>query len=76
MCNCNQKRSAYSAQQETASRGTRGMVKVKLIGGDPIALSGNVTGRTYVFREINDVHMVDKRDATGMKDVKGLQFFY
>ncbi|MBL7732412.1 MAG: hypothetical protein JNM88_14630 [Chitinophagaceae bacterium] len=73
MCNCNKKRAAYGADNET-TRNQRGMVKVKLVGGDPIALSGNITGRTYIFRKLNDVQLVDKRDAKQLEKINGLQF--
>lgn len=72
MCNCNQQRASYSAEN---NRSHKGMVKVKLIKDTPMALSGNVTGRIYVFRNLDDIHWVDKRDAMSMKGEEALQLF-
>jgi hypothetical protein len=55
---------------------TKGMVKVMLIKNTPMVLNGNITGRMYVFRNLNDTHWVDKRDAMSMKEVNELQVFY
>jgi len=52
------------------------MVKVKLIENSALVLNGDVTGRMYIFRNINDINWVDKRDAISMKGTKGLQIFY
>ena len=73
MCNCNQKRTTYSSQNNESQKG---MVKVKLIENSALVLNGDVTGRMYIFRNINDINWVDKRDAISMKGTKGLQIFY
>ncbi len=73
MCNCNQKRAIYSSEK---SQLQKGMVKVKLTENTPMALNGNITGRMYVFRNMNDINWVDKRDAMDMKGINGLQVFY
>lgn len=73
MCNCNQQRASYSSGNDNAQTG---MVKVKLIEDSAIVLNGDVTGRMYIFRNINDTNWVDKRDAVSMKGMKGLQIFY
>ncbi|WP_264564755.1 hypothetical protein [Flavobacterium sp. N3904] len=70
MCNCNQQRSTYSAAN---SQIPKGMVKVKLVKNKPIVLNGDFTGRTYIFREINDINWVDKRDAISLTNAQGLQ---
>lgn len=54
----------------------KGMVKVMLIKNEPTAVNGNITGRMYVFRNINDIHWVDRRDALSMKELNALQIFY
>ena len=70
MCNCNQQRSMYSAASDQIQRG---MVKVKLVQNESIVLIGDITGRTYIFREINDINWVDKRDAMSLTESQGLQ---
>lgn len=70
MCNCNKKRAAYSAGNNQPQKGT---VKVVLVENKPKTLNGNVTGRMYVFNKIHDINWVDRRDAVGMEEVKGLQ---
>lgn len=73
MCNCNQKRASYSFENEQSRKG---MVKVMLVEHQPQVINGDVTGRMYVFRNINDVNWVDKRDAAGMGEIRGLQVMY
>ena len=72
MCNCNQKRTQYAADQ---SRETlpQGMVRVKLIQQVPLVLNGDITGRTYIFETLNDIQWMDKRDLASMKGLTGLQ---
>lgn len=69
MCNCNQQRLMYSNTNVTP----KGMVRVKLVEDKAIVLNGNITGRTYIFREINDINWVDKRDAMSLTESQGLQ---
>ena len=73
MCNCNRQRANYTANNIPSKKG---MVKVMLIKNTPMTLNGNVTGRMYVFRNMNDIHWVDKRDAMSMQQVNELQVFY
>jgi len=73
MCNCNQKRAMYSSE---IAQLQKGMVKVKLIQNNPLLLNGNITGRIYVFKEINDINWVDRRDVMSMKETTGLQIFF
>ena len=73
MCNCNNKRAAYTAQNNQLQTG---MVKVKLVADVPMVLNGNITGRMYVFRNINDTNWVDQRDVLSMKQTAGLQIIY
>jgi Icc-related predicted phosphoesterase len=54
----------------------KGMVKVKLTKADALIVSGDITGRMYVFRNINDVNWVDKRDAVSMKERDELQVLH
>ncbi len=70
MCNCNQKRVTYTSQHTNAEKG---MVKVTLIENKPIVVNGDITGRMYVFRHINDFNWVDKRDALSITHYKQLQ---
>lgn len=70
MCNCNQQRVLYTSaipQQQ------RGMAKVKLTVNRPIMFNGNITGRLYEFKKINDIKLVDRRDLAGMENDNGLQ---
>jgi hypothetical protein len=73
MCNCNQKRAMFSSGNNQSQKG---MVKVKLIQNNALVLNGAITGRMYVFRNINDINWVDKRDAISMKETNGLQIFF
>lgn len=73
MCDCNQKRAIYSSGNDQPQKG---MVKVKLIENNALVLTGDITGRMYVFRSINDINWVDKRDAMSMKEINGLQIFF
>jgi hypothetical protein len=73
MCNCNQQRAMYTSENKQLQKGT---VKVMLVNNTPMVLNGDVTGRMYIFRNINDVNWVDRRDAISMKGINGLQIFY
>jgi hypothetical protein len=73
MCNCNQQRAAYTSQNNPAQKG---MVKVTLIENKPLVLNGDITGRMYVFRNINDVNWVDRRDAISMRKIKEIQILH
>jgi hypothetical protein len=73
MCNCNQKRSMFSSQN---ARPPEGMVKVRLTDKKPLLLRGDITGRMYVFRNENDLLLVDSRDAMSMKEMRVLQVLY
>ncbi len=73
MCNCNQKRAIYSSE---SNQSQKGMVKVILKENTPTVLNGDITGRIYVFRKINDLNWVDKRDVMSMNEINGLQIFY
>lgn len=70
MCNCNPQRSQYNTAN---NQNPIGMVKVKLITNKSIVLNGNITGRAYVFRKINDINWVDKRDALSLMETQDLQ---
>ncbi len=70
MCNCNQQRKSYSSGNTPSQTG---IVKIRLTENNPVVLNGDITGRMYVFRNINDIVWVDKRDAMRMKEIKGLQ---
>ena len=63
----------YSSENHQSQKG---VVKVKLTENNPMVLNGNITGRIYVFRNINDLNWVDKRDVMSMKEINGLQIFY
>lgn len=70
MCNCNQQRIQYNAYE---NQNPKGMVKVKLITKNSLLVNGDLTGRSYIFRKINDINWVDKRDAMGFAKIKDLQ---
>jgi hypothetical protein len=69
MCNCNQQRALYAAN----NTGPKGTVKVISIAEASTVINGDITGRMYVFRNKNDFNWVDKRDAISMKENKSLQ---
>jgi hypothetical protein len=73
MCNCNQQRTIYSAANNQSQKNS---IKVVLIKNTPLTLNGNITGRMYIFRNLNDVVWVDKRDAIDMKNKEELQVFF
>ena len=73
MCNCIQQRALYSTE---INQSQKELVKVKLIQNNPLVLNGNITGRDYVFKKINDINWVDKRDVISMKETTGLQVFF
>jgi hypothetical protein len=73
MCNCNQKRTMYASENNHSQNGT---VKVMLISNTPMVVNGDITGRMYVFRNMNDINWIDKRDAMSLKGIEGLQIFY
>lgn len=70
MCNCNQKRAAYTAELSSSEKG---MVKVKLIKNNPMVINGDVTGRTYIFNALNEVVTMDKRDVPSISGYAELQ---
>jgi hypothetical protein len=72
MCNCNQNRAAVARD---SVHSPRSVVKVMLVENTPVSINGNYTGRTYRFKNINDINWVDKRDIPAVKDIKGLQIF-
>ncbi|MCD4734633.1 MAG: hypothetical protein K8R53_01195 [Bacteroidales bacterium] len=52
------------------------MVKVLLKENKPMVINGDITGRMYVFRKINDINWVDKRDIVGIRETTSLQISY
>jgi hypothetical protein len=70
MCNCNQKRTMYSQENNSNKNG---MVKVKRIDDSPLVMNGDITGRAYIFRALNEINWVDKRDAMSISEKDGLQ---
>lgn len=79
MCDCNQKRMAFVAgnsRNRAEEDVHRGMNQVKLIQKEALEINGDVTGRTYLLKKKNDIVWVDKRDLSGMKDIKGLKLFF
>jgi hypothetical protein len=74
MCNCTRKRASYSAQNSSRDRGT---VKVKLLGKESLKVTGDITGRVYVFsNNNNNMNWVDRRDIISMKKNKELQILH
>ena len=73
MCNCKQQRASYTSQAKPVQTG---MIKAKLIQDKPLVLNGDITGRMYVFRNINDIIWVDRRDAMSMKANKEIEISY
>lgn len=77
MC-CNQKRTAFKLTSSTPAEveNTNGMHRVKLTHKKPITVTGDITGRVYVFKQTGVVTWVDKRDLYYLKNVKGLEIIY
>ena len=73
MCNCNQKRAIYSSEN---NKSPKGMVRVILKENTPMVLNGDITGRMYVFRKVNDVNWVDRRDLMSIKEINGMELYY
>lgn len=73
MCNCNQKRVAYSSEKNQIQKNA---VKVKLTTEKPMVLNGDITGRMYVFERKNDINWIDNRDVLGFKNIKQIQILY
>lgn len=69
MCNCNQKRTQYSQSTQSSKVG---MVKVKLTENKSMVINGAYTGRAYIFRKLNELVWVDKRDAMSMDVISAL----
>ncbi|MBA3704353.1 MAG: hypothetical protein H0W84_00190 [Bacteroidetes bacterium] len=67
---------AGNSQNHIKRDANRGMNQVKLVQQDPLKINGDVTGRIYEFKKMNDIIWVDKRDLMGMKTIKGLQLFF
>jgi hypothetical protein len=49
------------------------MRQVKLVQKGLFTITGDITGRVYVFKKINDINWVDKRDVVYMEKVEELQ---
>ena len=73
MCNCNQQRTIYMLENNQSQKG---VVKVILTSDTYMELNGDITGRPYVFRNIDDFNWVDKRDIMSMTDIVGLQILH
>src|SRR5689334_24960892 len=73
MCNCSKSTITYSTTEDNRRKGS---VKVKLTGEKPLVLNGSITGRMYIFRNMNDINWVDRRDALEMKDHSSLTILY
>jgi hypothetical protein len=73
VCNCNQKRAAYSSANTNQEAAPMGVRQVQLVKEGPFTITGNITSRVYVFKKINDVNWVDRRDLLQMENVKELQ---
>lgn len=78
MCNCNQKRTALNANMraKASQDAHHGMNQVKLIQQNPLEINGEITGRKYVFQNMNDINWVDKRDLVAMQQMKELQILF
>ncbi len=69
MCNCNQKRTTTNFGNQISNQS---VAKVKLITEDPVTITGNITGRQYAFRYVNEINLVDPRDLQGLKGMHNL----
>jgi hypothetical protein len=72
MCNCNQKRATYTSANSPGRDAQLGMRQVRMVQKEALTITGDITGREYLFRRINDINWVDKRDLPYMTHFKGL----
>jgi hypothetical protein len=72
MCNCNQKRTAYTSAKSSAGDAVTGMIQVRLVQKKALVVTGDITGRVYEFNNKNDINWVDKRDLPNIAELKGL----
>jgi hypothetical protein len=84
MCNCGNKRSAYTQQQQTqqtnsASANTSktgvnvGSTNFEYTGKTALTVKGNVTGKSYRFGYPGDVQAIDLLDIAVMAMVRVLK---
>ena len=83
MCNCGNKRSNYTQQQQSNSVNTNanasktginvGNTNFEYTGKTALTVKGNVTGKSYRFNYPGEVQAVDLRDAAGMAMVPVLK---
>jgi len=83
MCNCGNKRNAFTAQQASAPRNPA-MIKpqpakmwpeasFEYTGDTALTVIGNITGKRYRFSGKGDVQPVDYRDGSGMMRIPVLK---
>jgi hypothetical protein len=82
MCNCGNKRTAYSDQSYKLSSGTVTDTETKKMwadvhfeytGNTGLTVTGGVTRKRYRFNHTGDVQVIDYRDAGGMMAVPVLK---
>ena len=69
MCNCGQKRMTLKKNPEAVYKNS---LKVILTDSKSVVINGNITGRTYIFKDKGDINYMDKRDFIEIKNIKNL----
>ena len=80
MCNCGDKRTAYSRQQQNAKEVNISKSEINVgdrnfeyTGKTALTIIGSVTGKTYRFSHPGDAQSIDLRDVAGMKMIPVLR---
>jgi hypothetical protein len=83
MCNCGNKREAFSSQQSFSLSNTQNITKqgskmwpdinFEYTGKTALTVKGNVSGKSYRFSKPGEVQLVDFRDASSLMSVPVLR---
>ncbi len=83
MCNCGNKREAFSSQQSFGLSNQNNIgkqqtkmwpdVKFEYTGKTALSVRGNVSGKTYRFSAPGEMQVVDYRDASSLMGVPVLR---
>ena len=79
MCNCGKKQikttpaynnsKVYQQQMNPVQQALR----FQYTGATALTATGNITGRRYRFNRPNEIQLIDKRDATAMRQIPVLK---
>ena len=80
MCNCGKKQikttPAYNTSkvnQQQQMNTAQQAIRFQYTGTTALTAIGNITGRSYRFNRPNDIQLIDKRDATAMRQIPVLK---